>query len=85
MHRHAPDMAVFDRLGEHGDGEVFRALAGVKGAAAQVDRVGAVLNGRLQRFHGSGGSQKFQHSVFSPYGILGNSIAYPGPNFQSGL
>ena len=51
------DMAVFQSFPQCFQGEVFRALAGVEGADAQVDRVGPVLHGGPQRVHGPGGRQ----------------------------
>ena len=80
MHRDATDMAILDGFGEHLRCEVFRALAGVKEAAAQVDRVGTVLHGSTQRLHGAGGGQKFQHSNSLP--IWHTCIHYNTPRPQ---
>ena len=55
MDTNATDMAVLDGFGQHLDGEIFGALAGVEDAAAQVYRIGAVTDGGLQCFHGPGG------------------------------
>ena len=66
MDRHAANMAVFDGFGQGLGCEIFRALAGVEGAAAQIDRVGTVLHRRAQGLHRPGRSQQFQHNIFSP-------------------
>ena len=52
----APDMAVLYRLRQVFQCKVFRALAGVEDPDPQIHRVGAVLHGSPQRFHGAGGS-----------------------------
>ena len=53
MHRHTPDMAVFYCLHQGLGGKILRRLAGIKAAAAQLHRVGSVLNGGAEGFHGS--------------------------------
>ena len=57
MHLHAPDVAVFHRVHQGLGGKVFRALAGVQTAHAQIHRVGTVLHRGSQGFHRTGGSQ----------------------------
>ena len=47
----ATDVAVFHRILQCFRGKVFRALPCVKGTAAQVNGIGAVLNRRPEGFH----------------------------------
>ena len=65
MHLDAPDVAVGHGLLELLQGEVFGAPAGVEGAQAEVDRVGAILHGGAQCVHGAGGGEKFQSNSSS--------------------
>ena len=51
MHLHAPDMAVFNGIHQRLGSKVFRALPRVERAAAEVDGISAVLNGRAQSLH----------------------------------
>ena len=57
MHRNAPDMAVFDCLGQGLGGEILCALARVKHTAAEVDGIGAVLYRSPEGLHGPGRCQ----------------------------
>ena len=50
----AADMAVLDCFGQGLQGKILGALTRIKNANAQIDRIGTVLNGGLQRFHGAG-------------------------------
>ena len=61
MHLCAAHMAVGDRLLKLVRGKIPRAHAGIKHAAAQIDRVRAVLHGGTQRFHRAGRRQQFNH------------------------
>ena len=65
MHRHTPDMAVFDCLSQGLNGKILCALTGIKCAAAQVNSVGAILYRRPQGIHAPRGSQQFDHTRFS--------------------
>ena len=53
VYLHATDMAVFDCLHKGLGGKVLCALAGVKVAAAQVNRIGSVLNRCPKGLHGA--------------------------------
>ena len=57
MHIHTPNMAVFQCFSQRLQGKVFCALAGVKGADAQIHGIRAVLDRSTQRIHGTGGGQ----------------------------
>ena len=51
MHLNTPDVAVLDRLRQGLGGEILGALAGIKGAAAQIDRICAILHRSAQGIH----------------------------------
>ena len=53
VYLHTPDMAVFDCLHQGLGGKVLCALAGVKAAAAQVNRIGSVLHRCPKGLHGA--------------------------------
>ena len=57
MYVNTPDVAVLYRILQSLGGEIFCALSGVKGAAAKVNRIGAVLDGCLQGVHRAGRCQ----------------------------
>ena len=57
VHGDTPHVAVFQRLAQGLQCEIFRALAGVKCADAEIDGIGAILNGCSQRLHRPGGGQ----------------------------
>ena len=57
MHLHTAHVAVFYRFGKSLRCKIFRALAGIETAAAQIYRVSTVLNGSFQGFHRAGGRQ----------------------------
>jgi hypothetical protein len=73
MHRNTPDMAVFYRLRQVLDGEIFSALPGIKRATAQINSIGTILHRSPQGIHGTGRRQQFDHTK-SPQGILKNII-----------
>ena len=66
MHLDAPDMAVADGLLELFHGEVFGIAPGIEVAVAQIDGVGAVLDGSPEGLHGPGGREKFKHGIPRP-------------------
>ena len=55
MHLDAAHMTIAHGVGQLLWAEILRALSGIKGAAAQIDRVGAVLYRGTQGVHGAGG------------------------------
>ena len=74
MHLYPSHVAVFHRLGQGLDREIFRALTGIKSAAAQVNGIGAVLYRSPQCIHRACRSQQFDHT-HSPQGILKDIIS----------
>ena len=51
MHLNTPDMAVLDCLRQGLGGKILGALAGIEGAAAQIDRICAILHRSAQGIH----------------------------------
>ena len=64
---HAAHMAVAHRLRQLVQCEIARTCAGIEPLRAQIDRIGTVADGGVQRIKGPGGGEQFEHGGNSVY------------------